>query len=177
MRVGRTVPDPTRTDNPPVGAPTYLNTVTHWWDGSQLCGSDQATQDLRPRARRRQADARRRRRQAEARRWTPAQNEGFEITGVNANWWLGLSLFHQLFTVEHNAICDRLKAEYPQWEDEQLFQTARLVNAALITKIHDLEWTTAVLANKAVQTGLADRAGGACWDAGSSRRSAGCCRA
>ena len=51
MRVGRTVPDPTRTDNPPVGAPTYLNTVTHWWDGSQLCGSDQDTQNLSPRAR------------------------------------------------------------------------------------------------------------------------------
>jgi Animal haem peroxidase len=146
MRVGRTVPDPTRTDNPPVGAPTYLNTVTHWWDGSQLYGSDQATQD-RVRS---HVDGKLKLVDGHL----PRDKAGFEITGVNANWWLGLSLFHQLFTVEHNAICDRLKTEYPQWEDEQLFQTARLVNTALITKIHDLEWTTAVLDNKAVQLGL-----------------------
>jgi hypothetical protein len=84
--------------------------------------------------------------------------EGFEPdiekTGVTDNWWLGLSLFHQLFTLEHNAICERLHAEFPQWDDEQLFQTARLVNAALITKIHDLEWVRIVLANKPVKKGL-----------------------
>src|SRR5262249_22156935 len=38
MQILRTRPDPTR---PPDsnGSPTYLNTETHWWDGSQLYGS------------------------------------------------------------------------------------------------------------------------------------------
>ncbi|HEU4367114.1 MAG TPA: peroxidase family protein [Methylomirabilota bacterium] len=151
MRVGRTRPDPTRSDDPPVGPPTYINSVTHWWDASQLYGSDLATQ----RALRTWPDGTRRggRLALSNGRLRRGEN-GIEITGFNANWWLGLSLFHQLFTLEHNAICGRLRAEYPGWDDEQLFQTARLINAALIAKIHDLEWVPTVLANKAVQKGL-----------------------
>ena len=38
---------------------------------------------------------------------------------------------HTLFALEHNAICDRLQLEFPNWTDEQLFQTARLINASL----------------------------------------------
>ncbi len=26
-----------------------------------------------------------------------------------------------LFVLEHNAICDRLRAEYPSWSDDELF--------------------------------------------------------
>ena len=56
--------------------------------------------------------------------------------------WLGLALLHTLFTREHNAICDRLRAAYPTWSDDELFEHARLVNAALLAKIHTVEWTT-----------------------------------
>ena len=56
-------------------------------------------------------------------------------------WWVGLGLMHTLFTLEHNSICDRLKQEYANWTDERLFQTARLINAALMAKIHTVEWT------------------------------------
>jgi hypothetical protein len=76
---------------------------------------------------------------------------GLSITGFNGNWWLGLGLMHTLFTLEHNAICDRLKQDYPNWTDERLFQTARLVNAALMAKIHTVEWTPAILSNPVVQ--------------------------
>jgi hypothetical protein len=58
---------------------------------------------------------------------------------------------HTLFALEHNAICDRLRLEFPHWDDEQLFQTARLVNAALIAKIHITEWTPALLGHKTLQ--------------------------
>ena len=54
----------------------------------------------------------------------------------------GLAMFHTLFMREHNAICDRLAAAYPSWDDDRLFDHARLVNAALIAKIHTVEWTT-----------------------------------
>ena len=151
MLVGRTRPDATRGDDPPVGPPTYINTVTHWWDASQLYGSSLTAQ----RGLRTWPDGTMRDGKLALNNGRlPRDQNGIEVTGFNANWWLGLSLFHQLFTLEHNAICDRLRAEYPKWTDEQLFQTARLINAALIAKIHDLEWVPEVLANKAVRKGL-----------------------
>ena len=68
-----------------------------------------------------------------------------EKSGVTQNWWIGLSLLHTLFSKEHNAIVDRLRLEYPYWSGEELYQTARLVNAALIATIHTVEWTPAIL--------------------------------
>ena len=48
-------------------------------------------------------------------------------------------------SLEHNAICDRLKPGLPAWTDEELFQRARLINAAVLAKIHTVEWTPAVI--------------------------------
>jgi len=62
-------------------------------------------------------------------------------------FWLGLAMMQNLFTREHNAICDHLHAAYPSWDDEELFQRARLVNAALLAKIHTVEWTPAVISH------------------------------
>jgi hypothetical protein len=148
LRIGRTRPDPTRCDDPPIGPPTFINAVTHWWDASQLYGSDQTTQ-------RRVRSLRAGKLALDAQGRIPVERDtGVEVTGFSSNWWLGLSLLHQLFTLEHNAICDRLAADFPGWDDERLFQTARMVTAALITKIHDLEWVPAVLANPPVKRGL-----------------------
>jgi hypothetical protein len=59
-----------------------------------------------------------------------------------------------LFTLEHNSICDALKQAYPVWSDDELFEHARLVNAALLAKIHTVEWTTAILGHPALQIGM-----------------------
>ena len=64
---------------------------------------------------------------------------------MNGNWWIGLSLMHTLFAREHNSIVDRLRVDYPAADGEWLFQKARLVNAALIAKIHTTEWTPALM--------------------------------
>jgi len=59
-----------------------------------------------------------------------------------------------LFALEHNAICDQLKKHNPLWNDERLFQQARLVNSALLAKIHTVEWSTAILPREVLSTGL-----------------------
>ncbi len=64
---------------------------------------------------------------------------------MNSDYWAGLSLLHTLFAKEHNAICDLLRAHHPRWDDERLFHTARLVNTAVMAKIHTVEWTPGIL--------------------------------
>ena len=63
-------------------------------------------------------------------------------------------MLHTLFVREHNAICDMLYEAYPAWDDNRLFNVARLINAALMAKIHSVEWTPAILPNKTLETGL-----------------------
>jgi hypothetical protein len=84
----------------------------------------------------------------------PLDEKGIDRTGVSGNWWIGLSLMHNLFTLEHNAICDRLAAEYPSWSDDDLFDHARLINAALMAKIHTVEWTPAIVAHPTIKFSL-----------------------
>jgi hypothetical protein len=148
MRILRTRRDPTRTARDATRPPTYTNDATHWWDGSQIYGSDAATQ-ARVRA-------------GEGGKLALGSDgllpldptSGVDVTGVNGNWWLGLSLLHTLFTLEHNAICDRLRAEYPAWSDDDLFDKARLVNAALMAKIHTVEWTPGILSHPTMRIAM-----------------------
>ncbi len=79
---------------------------------------------------------------------------GTELTGFSRNWWVGLGLLHTVFAREHNAICDLLAEHHPAWDDETLFQTARLVNAAVMAKIHTIEWTPATSPNHSLNDGM-----------------------
>lgn len=145
MRVRRTRPDPVR--HTVAGAPaTFENTVTHWWDGSQIYGSDEAT----CRSLRTGEDGR----MILTGDRLPFDENGLDRTGFSDNYWVGLSLLHTLFVKEHNAICRRLRRAYPRWGDERLFQTARLVNTAVIAKIHTIDWTPALLDTRAVRLGM-----------------------
>src|SRR6185437_12777691 len=44
--------------------------------------------------------------------------------------------------------------EYPYWDEERLFVTARMINAALMAKIHTVEWTPAILAHPVLQISM-----------------------
>ena len=57
-------------------------------------------------------------------------------SGVAGNFWVGLALLHSLFMREHNAICDHLHEKHPELSDDELYDKARLVVAALMAKIH-----------------------------------------
>jgi hypothetical protein len=146
MTILRTRSDPysPNTERPP----TYSNVVTHWWDASQLYGSDLNTQ-TRVRS---GVDGKLR---IGRDGLLPLDlNSGTDSTGVQGNWWLGLSLLHTLFTLEHNAVCDRLRAHHPGWSDDDLFDHARLVIAALLAKIHTVEWTPAILGHPALHIAM-----------------------
>jgi hypothetical protein len=146
MYIARTQPDPTRQadDETPI---TFINELTHWWDGSQIYGSDQATQDRL----RSGVDGKLRLHEDGT---LPLTRKGVEDSGMMRNWWVGLSMLHLLFVNEHNAICDRLKATHPDWDDTRLFNVARLVNAAVMAKIHSVEWTPAILPNEGLSMAL-----------------------
>ncbi|XP_041856616.1 prostaglandin G/H synthase 1 [Melanotaenia boesemani] len=47
----------------------------------------------------------------------------------------GLTMYATIWLREHNRVCDILKAEHPTWDDEQLFQTTRLIIIGEIIKI------------------------------------------
>ena len=137
---------------PTKGTQTYRSEVTAWWDGSQVYGSDQATQDKLRTGKDGKilADGKLRLDDGQL----PVDEQGRELSGFTRNWWAGLSMFHTLFAKNHNAICDKIKAGHPTWSSDQIFNTARMVNAAIMAKIHTVEWTPAVLPTKTLAVGM-----------------------
>jgi hypothetical protein len=144
----RSHPDERRTGDE--GWPdSYANVETHWWDASQIYGSGADRLKLvrsDPETGAVLGDGKL---ALDEDGHLPlekgAKNPDTELAGVNGNWWIGLSVMHTLFAREHNSIVDRLRVDYPRADGEWLFQKARLVNAALIAKIHTTEWTPALM--------------------------------
>ncbi len=194
---------------------TTLNKVTHWWDGSQIYGSNQAEQNsLRVKTfsiadhtnidykktnfgKMRLDDGKYLPRNTKLNPKNNRQNQGYELTGFMDNWWVGLSMLHHLFVKEHNHIASMLMEKYVFWDakkqkwvwtadfkgkkyipigtlrfdipftkradykyfnehqlDEHIFQISRLINSAIMAKIHTVEWTPAILANKMLDIGM-----------------------
>ena len=138
MRIERTRRDPSAD---PDGPPTFVTDDTHWWDGSQVYGRD-------PRF----AEALRTGEHGKLRvdelGLIPQDIESqVDLSSVAGNFWVGLALLHSLFMREHNAICDRLHETHPELSDDELYDKARLVVAALMAKIHTTDWTPAIIAH------------------------------
>jgi Animal haem peroxidase len=144
--VPRSVPSPA-----PAGSrrpPAYANLNSHWWDGSQIYGGDAATAA----ALRTGISGRLR---IEPTGLLPVDPvTGVHFSGFTDNWWIGLAMLHTLFTLEHNHICDLLAAQYPDWSDDKLFAKARLINGALMAKIHTVEWTCAIVPHPLIQRAM-----------------------
>jgi hypothetical protein len=146
MRVPRSVPDPSRSGT--TRPPAYVNLNSHWWDGSQIYGSDEpSSKRLRSGAGGKLT--------TEANGLLPLDPVlGVDATGFNENWWIGLAMLHTLFVLEHNHICDLLSRAYPSWTDDRLYAKARLINAGLMAKIHTVEWTPAILPHPVVELAM-----------------------
>ena len=149
---------------------TFRNRVTHWWDASQIYGSDletikkvrsvwkegQNTGDLLPNGKI-AVDVKNRKLQYDS--------TGLPVTGFHDNWWTGLELVHVLFHLEHNSIINNhllplvkkgklCKDTSSQECGDVLFEKARMINSALMAKIHTVEWTPALLDNAMLHVGM-----------------------
>ena len=145
MRVERTHPDPTSEPGKPQ---TWVTLDSHWWDGSQLYGR---TPEI---ARKIRAGEDGKLAIDEEGLLPASLQEGLDLRDVYGNHWIGLEMLNTLFSLEHNAVCDRLKAEYPTWPDDRLYERARLVTSALMAKIHTIDWTPAILPHPTTVHGM-----------------------
>ena len=147
MRVPKTPADAPKVEGSK-RPPAYINENSHWWDGSQVYGSSPASQASLRAGRDGKVLV------SPSGRLGVDPVTGKEITGFTENGWVGLSLLHGMFALEHNAVCDQLKKHNTKWDDERLFQQARLVISALLAKIHTVEWSCAILPKDVLSTGL-----------------------
>ena len=181
-----------QSDEPPTfdfGGQTYLtrahkttaNTVTGWWDASQLYGYDETS---RRRVKRDGEDPAKlllvrvgdRPGAGEDQGYLPVFQSGDpihpswagqEATAFPDNWTIGMSFYHNVFAREHNLFVDEFRARAAAEPDadsglrdparprevirmrdvtgDELLEAARLVVAAVIAKIHTIEWTTQLL--------------------------------
>jgi Animal haem peroxidase len=138
MRIPRTRRDPSADPNGPA---TFVTDDTHWWDGSQIYGREVAfAEGLR--------SGENGKLRIDDLGLPPADLETHvDFSGAAGNFWVGLALLHVLFMREHNAICDHLHERYPNMSDRELYDKARLVTAALMAKIHTVDWTPAIIAH------------------------------
>lgn len=147
LRIDKTLEDPTRTGDTK-HPPSFINHETHWWDASQIYGSSQERIDKV----RTHVDGKLN--LGEDGLIPIDSTTGTDLVGNPGTWWLGIGLLHTLFVKEHNLICDYLKQQYPEWTDEQIFNHARLIVAALTAKIHTVEWTPAILPHPVTKIAL-----------------------
>jgi hypothetical protein len=135
--------DLVRVNGPTEQVARFASDQTHWWDASQLYGTKQCfVDDIR--ADRESGEVK----VGDALLETIEKYVGRKPAPV-PNLWIGLALFHILFAEEHNAICAELRKHggKQRLTGDALFDKARLINAAVMAKIHTVEWTPAVIAH------------------------------
>ncbi|XP_044477163.1 alpha-dioxygenase 2 isoform X2 [Mangifera indica] len=124
-----------------------LNTRTPWWDGSVIYGNN----DEGMRRVRTFKDGKLR---ITGDGLLDHDEKGIPISGDVRNCWAGFSLLQALFVKEHNAVCDKLKENYPDFDDEKLYRHARLVTSAVIAKVHTIDWTVELLKTDTLLAGM-----------------------
>ncbi|MQL70837.1 hypothetical protein Taro_003167 [Colocasia esculenta] len=125
----------------------HLNIRTSWWDGSVIYGNDKRS-GSRPRT---HVDGKLK---IGDDNLLQHDEDGRAVSGDVRNSWIGVSILQALFVKEHNAVCDALKEKYPEFDDEKLYQHARLVTSAVIAKIHTIDWTVELLKTETLNAGM-----------------------
>lgn len=131
------------------GAPTHRNMETSAWDMSMIYGSS-----LERQKQVRAGVDGKLKIGADGRLLDDPEKPGVPLTGFNDNMSPQLIVMHTIWTLEHNSVADAVKSEHPDWNDEQIFQMARLRVTALNARLHTTEWTRALLPNRILHAGM-----------------------
>lgn len=68
--------------------------------------------------------------------WNDSRKYKLYATGLErGNSSIGYVAISTIFMREHNRLCDNLSKKYPSWDDERLFQTARIINTIILLKL------------------------------------------
>lgn len=145
MVIPKTIRD--KDADPAYPHPVYRNKNPQWWDGSQVYGDDFGeTMRLRTDPKTKEVCKLGKLYVDETTDLLPENGAtGIALSGFTDNWWMGLEILHTLFALEHNAICDAIHAAEPQLTDQELFEISRLVNCAVMAKIHTVQWTPGII--------------------------------
>lgn len=128
----------------------FDNHRTHWWDASFVYGQNE---DAVKRAR---TFKHGKLHQSPVNGALPRDEENNPVVGDMKNGWLGVALLQDLFLREHNAVADAILSAHPELtdNDEKVFNYARLVVAAVVAKIHTVDWTTELLKTDTLDVGM-----------------------
>lgn len=128
----------------------FDNFRTHWWDASFVYGQ---TDEAVDRARTYKGG---RLHVGDIPGALPRDEEGRVTVGDPKNGWLGVALLQDIFLREHNAVADAIINAHPELkdDDEKVFNYARLVVAAIVAKIHTVDWTVELLKTNTLKVGL-----------------------
>ncbi|KAJ1394222.1 heme peroxidase [Sesbania bispinosa] len=125
----------------------FQNIRTPWWDGSVIYGNNE-------KGMRRVRTFKEGKLKISEDGLLEHDEKGIPISGDVRNCWAGFTLLQALFVKEHNAVCDMLKENYPDLDDEKLYKHARLVTSAVIAKIHTIDWTVELLKTDTLLAGM-----------------------
>jgi len=120
---------------------TFVNQNSPWWDGSSIYGDSAAQQQVI-----RAGGGKGAKLNVSPTGLLVLPDDPKVDPSQVPGFWVGLAMMGSLFSAEHNAVVDALARAYPDWDEEELFQRARLVVTALIAKIHTVQWTPAIIA-------------------------------
>ncbi|XP_059670197.1 alpha-dioxygenase PIOX-like [Cornus florida] len=126
----------------------HINIRTPWWDGSAIYGSNAE----RLKKVRTFKDGKLKISNVDG--LLLHDEDGSALSGDVRNSWAGVSTLQALFVKEHNAVCDALKKEYHDLDDEDLYRHARLVTSAVIAKVHTIDWTVELLKTDTLLAGM-----------------------
>lgn len=125
----------------------FNSTRTQWWDASFVYGNNKAMVDRTRTFKDGKLII------VEDRDHLPTK-DGVFTHGDNKNGWVGVNLLQEIFVKEHNYVADKIKAENPNMSDQEIFGACRLVIAALVAKIHTVDWTLELLKTYYMKVGM-----------------------
>jgi len=130
---------------------TYNNSRTAWWDASFLYGQDEEHANMA----RTFKDGLLKVNNKNPDTLPVNENDVIEV-GDQQNSWVGVALLQELFLKEHNAVAREIAKNNPELagNDNELFHRARLVVAAVVAKVHTVDWTCQLLNTYTLNVGM-----------------------